>query len=87
MVVSVNGRNGKPEKRILKKHSINFNIVKKRERKKERRDISKVYREHMYSQTSEELGDALLLFPVASYPWCTYRVDGITVVKLYFYFA
>lgn len=41
----------------------------------------------MYSQTSEELGDALLLFPVASYPWCTYRVDGITVVKLYFYFA
>lgn len=35
MVVSVNGRNGKPEKRILKKHSINFSIVKKRERKKE----------------------------------------------------
>lgn len=76
----------KSEKCILKKHSIDFNIVKKK------RKISNVYREHMYIQMSEEFQDNLLLFSVDFYSM-VYILRGLnigcfnTIVKLYFYFV
>lgn len=74
------------EKRILTKHSINFNIVKKK------RKISKIYRENMNIQMSEEFQDNLLLFPVGFYSMvyilCGWNIGCFnTVVKLYFYFV
>lgn len=76
----------KSERHILKKHSINFNIVKKKKK------ISKIYREHMYIQMSEEFQDNLLLFSVDFYSM-VYILCGLnigcfnTIVKLYFYFV
>lgn len=77
------------KKRILTKHSINFNIVKK---KKEKRKISKIYREKMYIQMSEEFQDNLLLFPVGFYSMvyilCGWNIGCFnTIVKWYFYFV
>lgn len=76
----------KSEKRILTKHSINFNIVKKK------RKISKIYRENMYIQMSEEFQDNLLLFSVGFYSMvyilCGWNIGCFnTIVKLYFYFV
>lgn len=85
-VLQIKGKE-KSEKRILTKHSINFNIVKIKKRK-----ISKIYRENMYIQMSEEFQDNLLLFPVGFYSMvyilCGWNIGCFnTIVKLYFYFV
>lgn len=87
LVVLINIRNEsvlrikrkKSEKRILTKHSINFNIVKKKEKKgkylkyTEKRCISKCLRSFKI---------IYFCFLLVSIPWCTYCVDGTWAVLI-----